>query len=128
MSNAELKRRLRLAALSIAAIAFAAAFFVFLFAEEPPPEASDYVVVNGKILPAAGGDSKIYRNQLERYGGKSMLLLDDFNRWFAGLWQGTKLAKTIAWIGAIAALVLLLIAQLLPVDAYLKASDKERRR
>jgi hypothetical protein len=33
--------------------------------------------------------------QLERMGGKSYILFNDFNEWFASLWHGRRLAYTI---------------------------------
>ena len=35
------------------------------------------------------------RMQLERMGGKSYVMLKDFDDWFAGLWHGRSLAGTI---------------------------------
>jgi hypothetical protein len=40
----------------------------------------------------------MYRDDLELYGGKTSVLLDDFARWFAGLWHGKSLAFTVACI------------------------------
>ena len=34
--------------------------------------------------------------QLEKIGGKSYILFNDFNEWFATLWHGRRLAYTIA--------------------------------
>ena len=42
------------------------------------------------------GDSKLYRHNLEVYGGKFNVIMDDFRRWFVGLWQGKSLAIIIA--------------------------------
>ncbi|MFZ0918042.1 MAG: hypothetical protein WAN04_14210 [Candidatus Udaeobacter sp.] len=33
--------------------------------------------------------------QLEKMGGKSYILFNDFNEWFASLWHGRRLAYTI---------------------------------
>jgi hypothetical protein len=43
-------------------------------------------------------DSKTYRHNLEVYGGKFNLIIDDFRRWFVGLWQGKSLAVIIGGI------------------------------
>ncbi|MCX5889771.1 MAG: hypothetical protein NTY36_10005 [Deltaproteobacteria bacterium] len=51
-----------------------------------------YGDVDGKIYPIMPGDSKMYRHNLEVYGGKLNIMMDDFSRWFAGLWQGKSLA------------------------------------
>ena len=42
--------------------------------------------------------SKKFAYELERMGGKAALVANDFNKWFAGLWQGESLAYTIAVI------------------------------
>jgi len=56
--------------------------------------------------------SKGYVRQLRQFGGKASVLFDEINRWFAGLWHGTSLALTIAWISFGAAAVLYLLARL----------------
>jgi len=37
----------------------------------------------------------MYRHNLEVYCGKANVIMDDFRRWFAGLWQGKPLAVII---------------------------------
>jgi hypothetical protein len=44
------------------------------------------------------GDSKMYRHNLEVLGGKFMVIIDDFRRWFLGLGQGKSLAVIIGCI------------------------------
>jgi hypothetical protein len=46
--------------------------------------------------------SKRYNRELQRFGGKAAVLFDDFNRWFAGLWQGKALGVTIVWLSVFA--------------------------
>ena len=41
-------------------------------------------------------NSKLYRHNLEVFGGKLNVMMDDFRRWFAGLWHGKSLAFIIA--------------------------------
>jgi hypothetical protein len=41
-------------------------------------------------------NSKLYRHNLEVYGGKFSVVMDDFRRWFLGLGQGKSLAFIIA--------------------------------
>jgi hypothetical protein len=50
------------------------------------------------------GDSKLYRHNLEVYGGKFSVIMDDFSRWFFGLWQGKSLAVMLACITIIISL------------------------
>jgi len=40
-------------------------------------------------------NSKLYARNLEVYGGKFMVIMDDFRRWLVGLWQGKPLAVII---------------------------------
>lgn len=49
----------------------------------------------GNVYPIRPEDSKMYRHNLEVYGGKFMLIIDDFRRWFLGLWHGKSLAVII---------------------------------
>jgi ABC-type phosphate/phosphonate transport system permease subunit len=55
-----------------------------------------YESPDGTIYPIMPGDSKLYRHNLEVYGGKFNVIMDDFRRWFVGLWQGKSLAIIIA--------------------------------
>jgi hypothetical protein len=58
--------------------------------------ASGYETADGTILPISPEDSRMYRHNLEVYGGKLNVMMDDFRRWVAGLWQGKSLAVIIA--------------------------------
>ena len=55
-----------------------------------------YVNEGGTLYPVMPEDSKQYQRGLELYGGKANLLVDQFRRWFGGLWQGKSLAIIIA--------------------------------
>ena len=55
--------------------------------------------------------SKMYVRELQRFGGKAAVLFDEFNRWFAGLWQGKSLGITVAWISILVSLALFLTAR-----------------
>jgi hypothetical protein len=54
-----------------------------------------YEVINGNIYPIMPEHSKMYRHNLELYGGKMNVLADDFRRWLVGLWHGRSLAVII---------------------------------
>lgn len=49
-------------------------------------------------------DTKLYRHDLELYGGQANVLAAEFREWFAGLWYGRNLAYTVAFL-TIAAVV-----------------------
>jgi hypothetical protein len=55
--------------------------------------------------------SKPYVRQLERFGGKASVLFDQFNRWFAGLWEGRQLGITVAWITIVLAGGIFIVAR-----------------
>jgi len=55
--------------------------------------------------------SKPYVHQLERFGGKAAVMFDQFNRWFAGLWEGRQLGVTVAWITIVVAAAMFLVAR-----------------
>ncbi len=54
--------------------------------------------------------SKRYIHDLEVYGGKMNVIMDQFLRWFDGLWHGRSLAVTVACISVFASLVIFLVA------------------
>lgn len=55
-------------------------------------------------------NSKMYMHDLELYGGKANVLVNDFMRWFEGLWHGTSLAFTLACITVVISFGLLFVA------------------
>lgn len=124
MSNAELKRRLRLSCLVVLAAGLCAATLIHLFAKDVPDDSLGYVVVNGIAYPLSTQDSKKYRREVQRFGGKAALAFDDFNRWFAQLWQGKALAKTVAWISVLLSLGIYLFANALGPDLPSKKQDE----
>lgn len=123
MSNAELKKRLRLSCLLILVAGLCGATLIYLVAENVPDDSLGYVMVNGTAYPLATRDSKKYRREVQQFGGKAVLAFDDFNRWFAELWQGRTLAKTIAWISILVSLGIYLFASTLGPDARPKRED-----
>jgi hypothetical protein len=127
MSNAELKKRLHLSCLIILVAGLCGAMLIFLLAEDIPDDSLGYVIVNGTIYPRSTRDSKKYRYEVERIGGKAALLFDDLNRWFAELWQGKTLAKTVAWISILVSLAIYLFANCLAPDARSDSQDARER-
>ncbi len=76
----------------ILVVGLGGAALIYQRAVNLPYGAWGYGVADGKIYPIMPGDSKMYRHNLEVYGGKLNIMMDDFSRWFAGLWQGKSLA------------------------------------
>jgi hypothetical protein len=106
-----LRARLYVGAVVVLALGLLGAAFVYLTAENEPESAAGYAIIDGKAYPIAPGSSKAYIRDLQRFGGKSAVLFDELNRWFAGLWQGKSLAITLAWISVLASLGIFLFAR-----------------
>jgi hypothetical protein len=93
-----LKQRtyLNLISAIILVVGLGSAALIYQRAGNDPYGALGYEVVDGTIYPIMPENSKIYRHNLELYGGKLNVIMDDFRRWFAGLWHGKSLAFIIA--------------------------------
>ncbi len=70
--------------------------WVFLTGTDERSDVIGYEMVDGKAYPITTSDSKRYRHDLERFGGKSAVFADDLARWFTSLWHGKRLALTLA--------------------------------
>ena len=92
----DLPTRLKLISVIILLVGLGCATWIYQRAENVPYGALGYEVVNGTIYPIMPEDSKMYSHNLELYGGKLNVIMNDFRRWFLGLWQGKSLAFTIA--------------------------------
>jgi hypothetical protein len=57
-----------------------------------------YEVIGGQAYPIRPEDSRKYLHDLELTGGKALVLIAEFQRWFTGLWHGESLAYIIAGI------------------------------
>ena len=84
-------------------IGLASSAAIYVAADSGPEEGQEYEIVGNKIYPGMQERSKMYRHNLEVFGGKAAVLADDFNRWFEGLWHGRTLAFTVAVLSAVAA-------------------------
>jgi hypothetical protein len=92
-------------------VGLGSAAVVYHRALNSPDGALGYEAADGTLYPIMPGDSKLYRHNLEVYGGKFNVIMDDFRRWFVGLWQGKSLAVIIAGTAIIVALALFCAAQ-----------------
>ena len=70
-------------------------------------------------------NSKVFRRDMELYGGKMSLIGEQLSRWFTGLWQGRQLAITVGCISVVIALALFLIARLNRDEAAASAAGKD---
>lgn len=89
------RRRLAVAGWLVLCIGLSISAWVFHFAEEDTSDVIAYVVVDGQSYPVSTRDSKLYRHNLERFGGKMAVFADDVNRWLGSLMHGRKLAIVI---------------------------------
>jgi len=114
-----MQNRFYLYALVAAAFGLCAAALIHLTAGESADEWDGYrvVIVDGKVYPIPLAGTKMYRRELERFGGKAALLFDDINRRFAGLWRGKSLAITVLWIAGFITLALFLLGRHASSDA-----------
>jgi hypothetical protein len=106
-----LARRLNLIGVAILIAGLVAAAVIYLSAVDPVGDAYAYDIGSGGVYVIAPTDSKAYRHDVALYGGKAALLADQFNRWFEGLWQGRRLAVTLACLSVAGALVCFLAAR-----------------
>ncbi len=92
-----LKKRtfLNLIGAIILVVGLGSAVIIYKSAENDSYGAWGYGVADGNIYPIMPGDSKMYRHNLEVMGGKLNVMVDDFSRWFGGLWHGKSLAVII---------------------------------
>ena len=80
-----------------------AAAVIYFSVGEDDGDVLGYEIINGQAYAIATNDSKMYRHDLERFGGKAAVFADDLNRWFAGLWTGRQLARTVAILALVLA-------------------------
>jgi len=73
-----------------------------------------YEIIDGSAYPINPEDSRMYRRDLELYGGKAAVVVDDFSRWFAGLWHGKSLAFTVVGISIFISFMFFFAANRLP--------------
>ena len=110
------RRRLYLAGAAILLAGWVGAAAIYTGSSDENSDALGYEFVDGVAYPILAYESKSYRHDLERFGGKAAIMADDFNRWFSGLWIGKRLAYTLATLATGAALACFLTARRLPRD------------
>ncbi len=123
MGKRDPETRNYLIAAVILLVGLGSAAMIHLTAGNNPDGALGYEVIDGIAYPIKPDDSKMYMHDLELYGGKTIVLADEFRRWFVGLWQGKSLAFTVACITIVISLGFLFFANRLQADP---GSDGER--
>lgn len=122
-----LQTRLYLIAAIILLVGLGSAVMIYLAAENDSGSVLGYEIVDGHAYPIRPEDSKMFRHDLELYGGKLNVLADEFTRWFVGLWYGKTLAFTVACITIFISSGFFFVANHLPSDLLSHARDENNR-
>jgi hypothetical protein len=111
---AHLRESLILIGAIIMVVGLGSAIWIYQSAGDYSGSVLGYEIIGGTAYPIAPENSKIYRRDLEHYGGKAAIVVNDFSRWFIRLWHGKTLAFTVSFISIFISLVFFFIANLLP--------------
>jgi hypothetical protein len=111
---ADLRESLILIGVIILVVGLGSAVLIYETAGDDAESVLGYEIIDGTAYPIRPEDSKIYRRDLGLYGGTAALVVDDFSRWFAGLWHGKSLAFTVAGISTFICLIFMFAAHRLP--------------
>ena len=113
-----MQKRLIICSVVVAVVGLFGASLIYFTAGEATDtdENVQILIVDGKVYRIPLADTKMYRHELQRFGGNAAVLFDDFNRWFASLWRGRSLAITTACITGFVSVALFLLARQVPSD------------
>jgi len=112
--SADLRESLILISAIILLVGLGSAILIYQTAENDSDSVLGYEIIGGTAYPIRPEDSRTYRRNLELYGGKAAVVVDEFWRWFAGLWHGKSLAFTVAGICIFISLVIFFVANRWP--------------
>ncbi|MEI7636674.1 MAG: hypothetical protein WCJ37_05165 [Syntrophus sp. (in: bacteria)] len=105
---------LNLIGIIILLVGLGSATLIYITAENDSGDVLGYEVIDGQAYPIYPEDSKMYVHDLQVIGGKASVLIDEFRRWFAGLWRGKTLAFTVAFISILISIPFFFFAKHLP--------------
>lgn len=91
-----MKGRLYLAAALVLAAGLSAGAVLYLTGGEAESEGGTYIVANGVTYYVPAQMQKTYVRDLQRFGGRTAVLFDEFDSWFGSLWRGRALGVTVA--------------------------------
>jgi disulfide bond formation protein DsbB len=119
-------KRFTLISALILVIGLGAAVYIYQTAGDDTYGALGYQIINGVAYPIMPQNAKMYRHDIEVFGGTAAVLADQLRRWFDGLWHGQSLAYTIACITVFISLVVFLTGRLLsaPKPEALSENDQ----
>lgn len=125
--NLDLPTRLNLLGVIILLVGLGIATWIYQQAGIDAYGVLGYVQEGGVLYPINPEDSKSYLRGLELYGGKANVLVDEFRRWFGGLWQGKSLAIIVGCTATILSLGLFYTANYL-IPRLKSAAPRENKR
>ena len=111
---ADLRESLILIGAIIMLVGLGSSILIYQSAENDSGSVLGYEIIDGSAYPIRPEDSRMYRRDLELYGGKAAVVVDDFSHWFVGLWHGKSLAFTVAGISIFISFMFFFAANRLP--------------
>jgi hypothetical protein len=108
-------------------VGLGSAILIYRTAEKDSRDVLGYEQGNGSVYPINPNDSKKYLRDMELYGGKENVLLDEFRRWFLGLWHGKSLAFTVGCFAIFISIGIFYTANHVPSSLGSNISDKNNR-
>ena len=111
---ADLRESLILIGAIIMLVGLGSAILIYQSAGNDSDSVLGYEIIGGSAYPIRPEDSRIYRRDLELYGGKAAVVVDDFKRWFVELWHGKSFAFMVAAISIFISFIIFFIANRLP--------------
>ncbi len=122
-----LQTRLYLFSLIILLVGLGSALLLYLTAGNGSDSVLGYAVEGGNVYQIMPENSKMYKHDLELYGGKANVLADELREWFVGLWHGKSLAYTVACISIFISFGFFFVARHSPSDLQSGAGDEDNR-
>ena len=95
-------------------VGLGSAILIYRTAQNNSSGVLGYEEGNGSVYPIMPEDSRKYLRDLELFGGKANVLMDEFRRWFVGLWHGKSLAFPVGCIAILISFVVFYAANHLP--------------
>jgi len=108
-----MRTRLLVCSVVVAVVGLLAALLIYVRAGDDSDNDANYqfFIVDGKTYRIPLADTKMYRRELQRFGGDAAVVFDEISGWVASLWRGRNLAITIACMTAFVSLGLLFLAR-----------------
>jgi hypothetical protein len=114
--------RLKILSAVVLFVGLAGSLTVYIVADQRS-DGMGYEMIGGNLYPSANERSKKYMHDVELYGGKAAVFADDINRCINGMWRGTALAYTLAFLTAMVSGGLFLAARFAQAEAEMHEHD-----